>query len=197
MKVTPPEGAPQPTLGPTGLGGSTSVPDAADIPIAGGYYGAGNVEDALAAIAAELAALEGTTETSYWSSIITLQSGPTAGTSAHLADTIDAHDASAISFTPTGTIAATNVQAAIAEVALEAAPVDHQHIGGVTFSGDAVTTAFELPAAPFDEYSIDAYVAGTRTEVTLSGTMLTTMTFAAAPAAAADNIKVHIVAVAV
>jgi hypothetical protein len=39
----------------------------------------------------------------------------------HIADTADAHDASAISFTPVGTIAATDVQAAIAEVASEAA----------------------------------------------------------------------------
>lgn len=40
---------------------------------------------------------------------------------AHIADTTDAHDASAISFTPAGTIAATDVQAAIEEVASEAA----------------------------------------------------------------------------
>jgi hypothetical protein len=39
---------------------------------------------------------------------------------AHLNDTVDAHDASAISFSPTGTIASTDVQAAIAEVASEA-----------------------------------------------------------------------------
>lgn len=38
---------------------------------------------------------------------------------AHLNDTTDAHDASAISFSPTGTVAASNVQAAIAEVASE------------------------------------------------------------------------------
>ena len=44
-----------------------------------------------------------------------------AGASAHIADTSDAHDASAISFSPTGTIASTDVQAAIAEVASEAA----------------------------------------------------------------------------
>jgi prepilin-type processing-associated H-X9-DG protein len=43
-----------------------------------------------------------------------------AGAAAHIADTDDAHDASAISFSPTGTIAATDVQAAIAEVASEA-----------------------------------------------------------------------------
>lgn len=39
----------------------------------------------------------------------------------HIADTTDAHDASAISFSPTGTIVATNVQDAIAETAAEAA----------------------------------------------------------------------------
>jgi hypothetical protein len=39
---------------------------------------------------------------------------------AHGVDPTDAHDASAISFVPTGSIAATNVQAAIAEVASEA-----------------------------------------------------------------------------
>jgi hypothetical protein len=38
----------------------------------------------------------------------------------HLADTVDAHDASAISFVPTGTLAATDVQAAVAEAASEA-----------------------------------------------------------------------------
>jgi hypothetical protein len=39
----------------------------------------------------------------------------------HLTDPTDAHDASAISFSPAGSIAATNVQAAIEEVATEAA----------------------------------------------------------------------------
>lgn len=43
------------------------------------------------------------------------------GIADHLADTVDAHDASAISFTPTGKIAATDVQTAIAEVATDAA----------------------------------------------------------------------------
>lgn len=38
----------------------------------------------------------------------------------HLADAVDAHDASAISFTPTGTIASTDAQTAIAEVATDA-----------------------------------------------------------------------------
>lgn len=39
---------------------------------------------------------------------------------AHITDTVDAHDASAISFVPGGGVAATNVQAAIAELAAEA-----------------------------------------------------------------------------
>lgn len=47
----------------------------------------------------------------------------------HLSDTTDAHDASAISFSPTGTIGATDVQTAIAEVASEA--------GGGTTTGFA------------------------------------------------------------
>ena len=62
---------------------------------------------------------------------------------AHLNDTTDAHDASAISFTPTGTVAATDVQAAIAEVAAEA--------GGTTIdvpsTGIAATDTAALQAA--------------------------------------------------
>ncbi len=46
------------------------------------------------------------------------------GLPAHIADAVDAHDASAVSFVPTGTIAATNVQDAIAEVATESAIID-------------------------------------------------------------------------
>jgi hypothetical protein len=45
--------------------------------------------------------------------------GTSTDLAAHLADTVDAHDASAISFVPVGTVAATDVQSAIAEVAAE------------------------------------------------------------------------------
>jgi hypothetical protein len=55
---------------------------------------------------------------------------------AHTGDTSDAHDASAVSFTPTGTIAATNVQDAIAEVASEGGGG-----GGGTFSGAIVSNS--------------------------------------------------------
>jgi cytoskeletal protein CcmA (bactofilin family) len=42
----------------------------------------------------------------------------------HLADTVDAHDASAISFSPTGALASTDVQAALAELDTEKQPID-------------------------------------------------------------------------
>jgi hypothetical protein len=129
---------------------------------------------------------------------------------AHLADTVDAHDASAISFTPTGTIAATDVQAAIAEAATDAAAAlaahaalpatggtDHVHIDNIAYSGDGSTTAFELPAAPFDEFSVKAFIAGVRSAITLSGYLLTTMTFGSAPASGTDNVTVDIVAAVV
>lgn len=64
--------------------------------------------------------------------------------SAHIADTTDAHDASAISFTPAGTIAATDVQAAIEEVASEAGGgFSHAYIGYNTIGGSTEgVTAF-------------------------------------------------------
>lgn len=72
-------------------------PGVADTTItdAGGYYTATTVEGALQEAAAARVA--------------------------HENDTTDAHDASAISFSPVGTIAATDTQAAIAEVATDAA----------------------------------------------------------------------------
>lgn len=75
--------------------------------------------------------------------------------------------------------------------------VDHLHVMDVLMNGDGATTAFELPAAPFDAYSVAAYVAGTLTEVTLSGGLLTTATFGAAPGSGTNNIRFDIVAVAV
>ena len=50
----------------------------------------------------------------------------------HLADTSDAHDASAISFVAGGTIAATDVQAAVAEVATDAASALSTHESDTT-----------------------------------------------------------------
>ncbi len=59
---------------------------------------------------------------------------------AHLNDTTDAHDAAAISFVPTGTVAATDVQAAIAEVASEAGGG-----GGDTYV--ELTSDFSIPVS--------------------------------------------------
>jgi len=50
----------------------------------------------------------------------------------HLADTADAHDASAISFVAGGTIAATDVQAAVSEVATDAASALSSHEADTT-----------------------------------------------------------------
>ncbi len=55
-----------------------------------------------------------------WSELPYLLAEEVALLLAHLADAADAHDASAVSFVPSGTVAATNVQAAIVEVAAEA-----------------------------------------------------------------------------
>lgn len=53
----------------------------------------------------------------------------TAALTAHIDDTSAAHAASAVSFSPTGTVAATDVQAAIAEVASEAADASNLTTG--------------------------------------------------------------------
>lgn len=47
----------------------------------------------------------------------------------HLADTVDSHDASAVSVVPTGAIASTNVQSALAELDTEKSATSHLHDG--------------------------------------------------------------------
>lgn len=83
---------------------------AADIPIvdAAGDFTATEVEGALAELQADAEA-------------------DAAALAAHLVDAVDAHDASAISFTPVGTIAATDTQTAVAEVATDAAAALSAH----------------------------------------------------------------------
>jgi hypothetical protein len=65
-----------------------------------------------------------------------------AGLAAHLADATDAHDASAISFVAGGTIAATDVQAAISEVASDAATDLSNHLTDATDAHDASAISF-------------------------------------------------------
>lgn len=154
MKITPPESGSRPSLGATGIGGATAVPDAADIPIAGGYYGAGTVEEALAAIAAELARLAGTSETRYWP-LLALTSGPVDATGQHVSDTTAAHAASAVAFTPNGSIAATDVQAAIQEVRDEASgsgiPATIVDVKGDIIAATAADTVARLAVGTNDQ----------------------------------------------
>lgn len=64
----------------------------------------------------------------------------------HLDDTVDAHDATAVSFSPTGSVAATTVQAAIAEVDSEKVPQEGQVIGGpVLLIGNVATKTATSP----------------------------------------------------
>lgn len=71
---------------------------------------------------------------------------------AHTGDTVDAHDASAISFVATGTIAATDVQAAVAEVATDAAAAlttheaDTTSVHGITNTANLLTTSSGIDA---------------------------------------------------
>lgn len=69
--------------------------------------------------------------------VLVLDDGDHAAFSGHIAAASAAHAASAISFTPAGTIAATNVQAAIAEVASEAATDLGNHLSDTTDAHDA------------------------------------------------------------
>ncbi len=97
---------------------------------------------------------------------------------------------------PTSGSAAQPTFRALALTDLPSGTTDHEHIMNLWFSGDGATTAFELPAAAFDSQSVRVWVSGTLTDVTLSGTMLTTMTFGSAPASATNNIVVDLVAAA-
>lgn len=66
---------------------------------------------------------------------------------AHIADTTAAHAASAVSFTPTGTIAATDAQTAVAEVATDAAAALSAHEADTTsIHGIADTSALATKA---------------------------------------------------
>lgn len=71
---------------------------------------------------------------------------------AHTGDTSDAHDASAVSFSPTGTIAGTDVQTAVAEVATDAAAAltaheaDTSNVHGITDTS-ALATSSDVTSA--------------------------------------------------
>lgn len=67
---------------------------------------------------------------------------------------------------------------------------DHEHIIDV-FNGDASTTAFEITQEPFDPEQVFAFVGGSWTAITVSGTMNTTVTFGSAPGSGTGNVVVQ------
>lgn len=87
--------------------------------------------------------------------------------SAHLGDTLDAHAASAIAFTPTGTLASTTVQAAIVEAATEAAaaaePIAAAHIADGTDAHVASAIGFS-PVGTVAAVTVQAAIAELDTE---------------------------------
>lgn len=88
---------------------------------------------------------------------------------------------------------ATAAAALAAHVASGGSGSDHEHVANIVFSGDGSTTVWELPAAPVDATGISVYVTGARSIAwVLSGTLLTTLTFDAAPASASNNIVIDI-----
>jgi hypothetical protein len=98
------------------------------------------------------------------------------------------------SVTASGTGAAKTITIA----ATDSTAWQHVHVENVVFSGDGATTVFVLPASAVDAYSVQVFVTGSRSlDWTLSGAMLDTLTFGAAPASAANNIVVDIYAVLV
>ena len=100
-----------------------------------------------------------TTETTEWVDIA-LQSE----LDAHTAATTDSHDASAISFVATGTIAGTDVQTAVAEVATDAATALSTHeadttsVHGITNTALLLTTSSGIDA--LSDVTITAAAAG-------------------------------------
>jgi hypothetical protein len=108
--------------------------------------------------------------------------------SAHTGDTVDAHDASAISYAPTGTIAATDTQTAIAEVATDAAAALSAHNAATTVHGIDLTTV--VTAGNIAETVRDtigtALVAGTNITVTVDDGA-DTITIAAGSGLATDS----------
>lgn len=78
---------------------------------------AGSVPQGTKYVCSDHALIYETLDNATWETWASLAGGATsAALQAHLDDTSDAHDASAISFAPTGSVTATDVQAAIAEV---------------------------------------------------------------------------------
>jgi hypothetical protein len=81
-------------------------------------------------------------KSNVWDAMEYVRSTLVSALAAHLADTADAHAASAISFAPAGAVAATDVQAAIEEVATDAATALTAHTSDATAAHAASAIAF-------------------------------------------------------
>jgi hypothetical protein len=75
---------------------------------------------------------------------------------AHISNPTGAHAASAVSFTPTGTIAAVNVQAALAELDTEKAPVTTTITGsaGITTAGNLGSGVTISPTSGYNGFGL-------------------------------------------
>lgn len=99
-------------------------------------------------VAASLNAIISDTTTAFQAADATI----TTNLNNHITDASDAHDASAISFSPAGNLAATDVQAAIAELDTEklAATATVSGADGITVSGTLGSGATISPSAGYN-----------------------------------------------
>lgn len=119
---------------------------------------AGDANDGLATATASDVAVNGEfireAKAGVWEISLNLPQGDV---STHIADATAAHAASAIQFTPVGTIAATNAQTAIAEVATEAATALNDHVTDAT-AAHAGTAISNTPAGTIDATTVQAAI---------------------------------------
>lgn len=106
-----------------------------------------------------------------------------------------------VTFDPTGLTHtdATDLQEAIQDLdgaigSASGGVTDHFHIVDEQFSGDGATTVFDLANEAVVD-TVMAYVAGTRTPVTLGGSINDKITFGSAPASGTLNVSVDYAAV--
>ncbi len=106
---------------------------------------------------------------------VTSSASDTSATNAHIADASAAHAASAVSYSPTGSIAATDVQTAVAEVASEAATATgvvstavSDHLGDATAAHAATAISF-TPAGSIAATTVQAAIEEAATEASASG----------------------------
>lgn len=147
-----------------GSGGSGGATDAEDVT----FTPAGNIS----ATDVQAALEELDTDKATTGSVSTVATD----LSNHISDATDAHDASAISFSATGNIAATDVQAAIEELDTEKAPIDRTESWEVPFGDESspitATTAKLTFYWPYDNTTLSAIWAGL-TVVQTSGSTFT------------------------